>query len=241
MQHKTIKTKMAERIKAIASDCRLFDNMGTEELYMLLKCLDLKVSSFSRNDIIKMAGDPFEGAGVVIDGQVSVVRENAAGERIIFSILKKGELFGEMAAFSGSGKWPATVVAQTDCSVMFIPSDKLVGQCAASCSGHRKLIMNMLGILSRKAITLNRQLEFLSIRSMRARVASFLLEQHKKSGQLTFMLDMNRNELADFLNVARPSLSREMCRMRDEGILDFHRSSVQIRDIDALKEAAHDR
>ncbi len=238
MHQRTMKAKMLEKIKALAADCRLFDNFEPEELYMLLKCLNFKVSSFSRNDIIKMAGDPFEGAGVVVEGQVSVVRENAAGERIIFSILKQGELFGEMAAFSGSGKWPATIVAQTDCIVMYVPSDKLVGQCAASCTGHRKLIMNMLGILSRKAITLSRQLEFLSIRSMRARVAAFLLEQYKKSGQSTFMMDMNRNELADFLNVARPSLSREMCRMRDEGILDFHRSSVQIKDIEALKNAA---
>lgn len=52
------------------------------------------------------------------------------------------------------------------------------------------------------------------------------------------MLSMNRNELADFLNVARPSLSREMCRMRDEGMIDFHRSSVRIRDMEALKAAA---
>jgi CRP-like cAMP-binding protein len=143
-----------------------------------------------------------------------------------------------MAAFSGNRIWPATVIAQTDCSVMYVPSDKLVGQCAASCTGHRKLIMNMLGILSRKAMTLSRQLEYLSIRSMRGRIAAFLLEQYKKSGQLTFMLAMNRNELADFLNVTRPSLSREMCRMRDEGILDFHRSSVQIKDAAALKAAA---
>ena len=53
------------------------------------------------------------------------------------------------------------------------------------------------------------------------------------------MLAMNRNEMADFLNVARPSLSREMCRMRDEGIIDFHRSSVRIMDMEALKAAAH--
>jgi Mn-dependent DtxR family transcriptional regulator len=49
---------------------------------------------------------------------------------------------------------------------------------------------------------------------------------------------MNRNEMADFLNVARPSLSREMSRMRDEGMIDFHRSSVRIKDLEALKTAA---
>ncbi len=241
MQQRTMKSRMMEKVKAIASECRLFENIRPEELCALLVCLDFKVGSFSRNDIIKMAGALFEGVGVVIEGQVSVVKENAAGERIVFSILKQGELFGEMAAFSGDRRWPATVIAQTDCSVMYVPSDKLVGQCEASCSGHSKLILNMLGILSRKAITLSRQLEFLSIRSMRGRIAAFLLEQHKKSGRATFMLDMNRNELADFLNVARPSLSREMCRMRNEGILDFHRSSMQIRDMAALKDAAQER
>ncbi len=185
-----------------------------------------------------MSGDPFEGVGVVIDGQAAVVKENVSGERIVFAILGPGELFGEMAAFAGAKKWPATVIAQTDCMVMYVPADKLVGQCAQFCTGHRKLIMNMLSILSHKAMTLNRQLEYLSIRSIRGRIASYLLEQQRQYGTPTFMLAMNRNELADFLNVARPSLSREMCRMRDEGILDFHRSSVRIMDMDALKAAA---
>jgi CRP-like cAMP-binding protein len=117
---------------------------------------------------------------------------------------------------------------------MYMPPDKILGQCEKACPGHRKLIMNMLGILSRRAMTLSRKLEYLSIKSMRGRIARFLVEQYRKSGQTTFMLPMNRNELADFLNVSRPSLSRELCRMRDDGLLDFHRSSLQLKDIDAL-------
>ncbi|NLP07810.1 MAG: Crp/Fnr family transcriptional regulator [Clostridiaceae bacterium] len=227
-----------ELIQMAAKDCMLFKDINREEMSALLACLNLRVRSFSRNDIINMAGDPFEGIGVVIDGQVSVVKENVAGERIVFAILGRGELFGEMAAFTGAGKWPATILANTDCTVMYVPSEKLVGQCSRSCIAHRRLIMNMLGILSRKALTLNRQLEYLSIKSIRGRIACFLLEQYRKIGKTTFMLAMNRNEMADFLNVARPSLSREMSRMRDEGMIDFHRSSVRIKDLEALKTAA---
>jgi|LSQX01.3.fsa_nt_gb CRP-like cAMP-binding protein len=238
IDHRATEKKTMEKIRNVADDCMLFNNIEQDELSTILKCLNFKVRYFNKNAIINVAGESFEGVGVVVEGQVSVVKENVAGERIVFSILRPGELFGEMAAFSGIKKWPATVIAQTDCSVIYMPSDKLIGQCAASCPGHRKLITNMLGILSRKAMTLSRQLEYLSIKSMRVRIATFLLEQHKKTGQSTFMLEMNRNELADFLNVTRPSLSREMCRMRDEGILDFHRSSVQISDIEALRNAA---
>ncbi|HHY04413.1 MAG TPA: winged helix-turn-helix domain-containing protein, partial [Thermoanaerobacterales bacterium] len=66
----------------------------------------------------------------------------------------------------------------------------------------------------------------------------FLLDQYKKTGKTTFVLPMNRNDMADFLNVSRPSMSREMSRMKDEGIIDFHLSTIKIKDIQALRSAA---
>lgn len=229
---------MDQRLNGAISNCMLFEKMSTEELTMLLNCLKPRIRRLSKNDIANAAGDPFEGIGVVLSGQAAVIKESAAGNRNILTMLKPGDLFGEMAAFSGSGKWPATVVAQTACSIMYLPPDKILGQCEKSCISHRQLIMNMLGILSKKALMLSRKLEFLSIKSMRGRIANFLLEQYIKSGQTTFLLPMNRNELADFLNVSRPSLSREMCKMRDDGLLDFHRSAVQLKDIEAMKKEA---
>lgn len=229
---------MDQKLNDVVTNCMLFEKMTAEELSMLLDCLKPVIRKLGKNDIVNVAGELFEGIGVVLTGQVVVVKESAAGNRIILAMLKPGDLFGEMAAFSGSGKWPATVVAQTSCSVMYISPQKILGQCEKACSGHRQLVMNMLGILSKKALSLSRKLEYLSIKSMRGRVAMFLLEQYKKSGIATFMLSMNRNELADFLNVSRPSLSREMCKMRDDGLIDFHRSSVQIKDVEALKKVA---
>jgi CRP-like cAMP-binding protein len=79
-------------------------------------------------------------------------------------------------------------------------------------------------------------MEYLSMKSMRGKLSSFLLDQYKTNGKPTFLLPMKRHELADFLNVYRPSLSREMCRMRDEGVIDFNRSSIQIKDMESLKD-----
>lgn len=229
---------MDQKYNSVITNCMLFEKITEEELSMLLNCLKPGIRKHKKNDIVNVMGELFEGIGVVLTGQVAVVKESAAGNRIIMAMLKPGDLFGEMAAFSGSGKWPATVVAQTSCSVMYISPQKILGQCERACSGHRQLVMNMLGILSKKALSLSRKLEYLSIKSMRGRVANFLLEQYKKGGKATFLLTMNRNELADFLNVSRPSLSREMCKMRDDGLIDFHRSSVQLKDIEALKAVA---
>ena len=232
---------MNQKMTSAAASCPLFEKLLPEELSALLECLNPRLREMNKNDIVNIAGEPFDGIGIVLSGQAAVVKESADGNRVILAMLKPGELFGEMAAFSGSDKWPATVVAQTSCTVMYIPPDKILGQCEQACSSHRTLVMNMLGILSRKAMALSKKLEYLSIKSMRGRIACFLLEQHKRTGQTIFMLPMNRNELADYLNVSRPSLSREMCKMRDDGLIDFHRASVQLKDLGALRKAAEQR
>ena len=82
---------------------------------------------------------------------------------------------------------------------------------------------------------LNKKIEYLSIKSIRGKISMFILEQHKKTNKLIFTIEMNRNDLADYLNVSRPSMSREMCKMRDEGVIEFHLSTIKIKDLDALK------
>jgi CRP-like cAMP-binding protein len=94
------------------SKCMLFKNMSAEEISILLDCLMPKVHNLDKNEIVCLAGEPFEGIGIILTGQAAVVKESAAGNRMILALLKSGDLFGEMAAFSGNGKWPATVIAQ---------------------------------------------------------------------------------------------------------------------------------
>jgi CRP-like cAMP-binding protein len=107
------------------------------------------------------------------------------------------------------------------------------------CPWHRTLVTNLLGITSERALMLNKKVEYLTIKSIRGKISTFLLDLYKKTGNNNVMLNMNRNELADFLNVSRPSKSREMCRMRDEGIIDFHLSTIRIKDVEALREGCN--
>lgn len=222
----------------VLSKCELFRGITPEELNIVFGCLKPKVSSYEKNEWVAAAGEKFTGLGIVLSGEVVVAKENAAGSRVIMAVNGPGEMFGEMAAFSGEGVWPVAVTARTLCTVMFLPAGKIVGNCERLCTSHRQLITNLLEIVSGKALMLHRKLEYLAIKSLRGKISSFLLEQHKRTGRATFMMPMKRNELADFLNVSRPSLSREMCRMRDEGVIEFHRESIKIKELDALRGMA---
>jgi CRP-like cAMP-binding protein len=83
---------------------------------------------------------------------------------------------------------------------------------------------------------MNSRIGYLKVKSMREKLAAFLFEQHQRTGNRTFMIPMNREQLADYLNVSRPSMSRELGRIRDEGVIDFYRSSFTIKNLDALRQ-----
>lgn len=220
------------------SKCKLFCSINEDELYAMLLCLKPKISQYKKGENITIEGNLFDGIGVLLSGSASITKENASGSRVILNIVGPTDMFGEIAAFSKTKIWPATVVAQEECMVMFLPPHLIVGDCEKLCKSHKTLINNMLEILSNRALMLNQKVKYLTIKSLRGRVCNLFLDQYNASGSITFMMPMNRNELAEFLNVSRPSLSREMAKMKNEGIIDFYRSSIRILDLDRIKAMA---
>lgn len=216
--------------------CPLYDGISIEELRGILPCMEVKIQTYRHNDLITIAGEPFSEIGVVVNGNIALTKETAAGNRVIISVLSSGEIFGEMFAYSGQSVWPITVIAQTNCTIVYFPQEKIIGCCEKVCFCHKQLILNMLKIVSRRALLLNRKVLYLSIKSLRGKISTYLLEEYNKKGSKTFQLNLNRNDWADFINVSRPSLSRELGKMRDDGIIDFHGSAVKIIDHAALKE-----
>lgn len=223
-----------ENIKSILLNIKLFKNVLPEELDVLLSTKHLAISCYEKNDFITYAGDKIENIGVVLDGHVLVTKENILGERIIMSVLEKGNLFGEIGAFSDKGIWPATVMAQDEVTICFINKSIFFQGCVKDCGSHQKIIFNMLNIISNKAMLLNRKVEYLSFKSVRSKIAAFLIDEYRKTNKLTLSLGINRNEMAEFLNVTRPSLSRELANMKEDGLIDFHKYTIKILDLEAL-------
>ncbi len=213
----------------------LFRGLEKKEILAVLNCFQPRVEGFHANELIVISGDVFEEVGLILQGEASVNKENAAGNRMVMTILASGDLFGEVIAFSGQAKWPATVEAQSECQVLFLPRENIIGECPKMCTWHGVLIHNFLRIISERALFLNKKVEYLTIKSMRAKIATYLLEQYQRTRERSFTLPLNRNELAEFLNVSRPSMSRELGKMKDEGVIDYYLTSFKLLDLEALK------
>lgn len=221
---------MLEKHLDVLAECELFKDMGRADLMTMLACFKPVQKDYKKGELLAREGEKFHGIGIILSGEAVVIRENSVGDRVIIEIVSPGKMFGEMAAYSGTGVWPATVAAQNTCRAVFIPAGKIAANCEKQCTMHKQLIANMLMIVSNKAMQLNKKVEYLTMKTLRGKISAYLLDYFHTVGKSTFMLPLNRNDLADYLNVSRPSLSRELCRMKNEGLIDFHMSSVRIKD-----------
>ena len=92
----------------------------------------------------------------------------------------------------------------------------------------------MLNIFASKSYYLNKRIQILSSSNLRQKIARLIL-QESKDGKVAF-INMNREEMADFISVARPSLSRELMKMQDEGLIEVEKDKIHILDIEELMD-----
>jgi CRP-like cAMP-binding protein len=216
----------------------LFREIGEEALNIMLDCLKPKIKKYKQREIVVTTGQPFQGVGIIAHGRVALTRETYSGNRIIIGILGAGDIFGETVAFSDNRVWPVTVIAMEDCVSLFLPPDRITGTCSNICASHSTLIENMLRILSNRASMLNKKIEHLSARNIRGKISNYLLDIFNLNTDNTVTIPMKRHELADYLNIPRPSLSRELGLMRDEGIIEFKGAHITINNVHKLEGSA---
>jgi len=213
--------------------CPLFKGIVASDLDRMIRCLASRIETYHKGAAIVLAGQAFHSLGIIVEGQAKLVQDHSDGRQLMISTLSVGDVFGEVEAFSVEN-WTNTVEAQETCTVLYLEPCKVIGTCDHACMWHHKLVENLLERIAYRTRLLSRQVYYLTIRSLRGRISALLLEESQKAGKTTFMLKMNRNEMANFLNVARPSLSRELARMRDEGLISYYNSSMRILDAEKL-------
>ncbi|NLJ58048.1 MAG: Crp/Fnr family transcriptional regulator [Tissierellia bacterium] len=228
---------MDEIVKVIKNNV-LFKNMNEEEIKTVLKCSNAVIENFGDQQILFERDTKVSRLGIVIEGELNLVSHKYNGTRVIVTTLEKNDLFGEALIFSTTNFSPYDLVSSGNSKALLIPYRVFSNMCSNSCTFHNQLITNMLTILSDKIVMLNSKMRILNGETLKDRIAIYLLSLHKRSNSKIFDLPMNRQELAEFLNVKRPSLSRELSNMQRENIIEIYRSTVKILNIEKLRQLA---
>ena len=199
----------------------LFSGLSAEELQALLTRLGAVERSFGRGEVLVLAGAPSRRVGVVLSGELEAYRPGPEGARVPITRVEPGGVFGD-------------VLAATACEVLLVPYEQLL--LSDGSPAHQRVLQNLVRTISDKYFLLSRRVDLLVLKSLRAKVCAYLLNESERAGSLTFSIPFSRVQLADYLNCDRSALSRELSLMQKDGLLDTFKSSFKLLDPDALKQ-----
>lgn len=214
--------------------CPLFKDIQGEDFNSLFLCMNSFIKTYKSNEYILLEGTEVNYVGIVLSGSLELIKENYEGNKYILDFLGTSDIFGEGVVCTSSRMAPITVMAKEKSKVLFIPFEKIIRTCGSSCEFHFQLIRNMMLILGEKNYNMNNKIELLILKGMREKLATYLYKESKRQKSTTFQIKPNRNELAEYLNVSRTSMCRELARMKEEGILDYYQNSFKIISMDKL-------
>lgn len=206
----------------------LFAGINETDLSSLLSCLSARKKAYAKDVYILSADNTIKDVGIVLSGSVNIIKEDFWGNRAILAKMHLGEMFGEAFAFANLQKLPVSVVSSEKSEILFIDFKKITTTCSSACLFHSQLIQNILKIIAHKNIMLTQKLEHIVKRTTREKLLSYLSEQAIKQGTNSFTIPFNRQELADYLSVDRSAMSNELCKLRDEGIIEFSKNHFQL-------------
>lgn len=217
---------MKDMIREVNSP--LFDGIAPEERKAMLGCIGYHIGTFKKGDIVAFEEENIRHIGILLSGSVDMVKEDLWGNKTMLVRMGKDELFGETFACGEDNLSVVTFVVSEDAKILFMPFDRVMHSCTMACVFHHRLIENMVHIIANKNRDLMRKVEVVSKRTIREKLLAYLSIQAQIQESRYFEIPLGRVELAEYLCVDRSALTRELVKMKNDGLIDYDRNCFRM-------------
>lgn len=201
----------------------LFINMTKEEVGEVLKELTAYQKDYLKNEYIMCAGDSTKLVGIVLKGAVTIEANDVWGNKTILSHVGENGIFAETYALIPNETMLVDVCANTDSTILFIDMSGILSKSNMT-SWMIKLIKNTLKISMHKNLILSKRSFHISKKGARERLLSYLNTMSLQKHSNEFDIPFNRQQLADYLNLERTNMSKELGRMQKDGLIEFKKN-----------------
>ena len=213
----------------VLKQTKLFAGVEEEDVFSMLSCLGARLRTYKKGEYVLRQGQRLSDILVLAEGSLYIQKDDYWGNRSILGHIGVGEIFGEAYASPESGALLNDVVAVENSSVFFFDVKRVITTCSSACRFHTLVVQNLFFAISEKNRSLVQKLDYLSRRTTREKLISYLSEEAKKQNSAYFTIPFNRQQLADYLSVDRSAMSNELCKMRDDGLLEFEKNRFKLR------------
>lgn len=208
-------------------NCVLFEGIDEQDLPSVLKQLNAVEIQVEKNQIVLNSGETVRSIYLCTEGGFVLETVDSEGALSILSTIEKGGLFGGAFAFTESFA-PADLRATEKSKMLVIPIEQLKN--ISNADKNKTIILyNLALVLAKKSTYLITKIKHLSKRSIRSKIMSYLSELTERTGKQEVMIPFDRQGLADYICVDRSALSKELSKMKSEGLIDYKKNKFTVK------------
>lgn len=207
-------------------DIRLFKNIPEDFIETTIKALNGRKVDFKKDMTILSNMSNANEVGIILKGSASLIRIDYNGNRSIAEDLNKNDIFG--GCFSDYMNEEMFVIANTDCEVLFVEYDRLLGKNITKIPNHEILIENTIEVLVKKVTSYNKRIEILNKRSIRDKLLEYFHTLEHDFAKSTFTIPYTYTSLADYLAVDRSAMMREIKNLKDDGLIEVDGKKITL-------------
>lgn len=206
----------------------LFQGITDEQWTQLEQTSGIRTAHYTKGERIFHIGDPIHEIGILVSGCIHIENHDLWGNKSILSQIDPGEIFAETYAMCQEPLM-VDVTAIEACEVLFLDVRLLCSPDYQTASWHAPLLSNLLQVSMRKNLLLSNRIFCTSPKTIRGRLFTYFSRLSVKSGSSTIELPFNRQQLADYLNLDRSALSKELSKMQQDGLIEYHKNTVRLK------------
>lgn len=207
-------------------ECYLFKGTSEPELEKFLNSNLYRIRSYEKEEYALYANDPCNDLPLLIKGTVRGEMSDLSGKMVKIEDIVAPAVLASAFIFGPQNRYPVDVIANEPSQILFIPKESLLN----IFSTYPSILKNFLDDISNRAQFLTRKIRFLTFRTIREKLAHYLLELSVRTKSDRLIIPMTQTKLADFFGVARPSLARTLGELTKEKIIAMERNQVTIVD-----------
>ena len=206
----------------------LFRGMTDSEIAEALQVLEAHEKRYEKGKTLLTAGSVTERMGLVLEGSVTIESNDAWGNRTIISHVGCGQVFAETYALLENEPMLVDVTASEDCRILFLRSGRIQSLQNSQNPWALKYITNLLTISMHKNLILSGRSFHTAPKSIRGRVMAYLNSVSLQKHSREFDIPFDRQQLADYLNLERSALSKELGKMKGDGLISCRKNHFVI-------------
>jgi len=189
------------------------------------------VQRIPRNKILHFEGDVIKQVELIISGEIAIERIGEAGDIMTVNRFSKDSIIGSNLIFSSINHYPMTITAKSDSQVLIIPKDLLFDLCKQ----YPDFLLQFIQIISDLSVTMGFKMKNRISRSIRDSIITYINKQYALQNTLNIQLTMTKKSLSEMFGISRTSLSRELQKMKEVGLIDYDNKTIIVLDPSIIK------